>query len=156
MRHKRLTLSAVLLLGLGLTGLQAQESIIAAGGNATGSDGSVSYTVGQIVYQTFTDISGSVVQGVQQSYEISVGIEGPKGINLSIRAYPNPSIGYLILSIDDFDISNLSYQMYDMQGKLLQSEKITSNRTSIIMNELVPSTYFVKVIQNNKEIKTLK
>lgn len=156
MRHKRLTLSAVLLLGLGLTGLQAQESIIAAGGNATGSDGSVSYTVGQIVYQTFTDISGSVVQGVQQSYEISVGIEGPKGINLSIRAYPNPSIGYLTLSIDDFDVSNLSYQMYDMQGKLLQSEKITGNRTSIIMNNLVPSTYFVKVIQNNKEIKTFK
>jgi hypothetical protein len=156
MRHKRLTLSAVILLGLGLTGLQAQESVIAAGGNTTGSSGSVSYTVGQIAYQTFSATSGSVAQGVQQAYEISVGIEGPEGINLSIRAYPNPSTDYLTLSIDEFDISNLSYQMYDMQGKLLQSEKITSNRTSIIMNELVPSTYFVKVIQNNKEIKTFK
>jgi hypothetical protein len=157
MRHKLLKLSALLLLGLGLTGLQAQESVIAAGGNATGSNGSVSYTFGQIAHQTFSATSGSVAQGVQQPYEISVtGIEEAKGINLLIMAYPNPSTDYLTLSIDAFDISNLSYQMYDMQGKLLQSEKITGNRTSIIMNNLVPSTYFVKVIQNNKEIKTFK
>jgi len=49
MRHKRLKLSAVLLLGLGLTGLQAQESVNATGGNASGSGGSVSYSVGQVV-----------------------------------------------------------------------------------------------------------
>jgi len=46
MKYKKLKLSAVLLLGLGLTGLQAQQSINAAGGNATGSGGMVSYSVG--------------------------------------------------------------------------------------------------------------
>ena len=45
MRHKRLKLSAVLLLGLGLTGLQAQTSVNATGGNASGSGGSASYSV---------------------------------------------------------------------------------------------------------------
>ena len=158
MRHKRLKLSAVLLLGLGLTGLQAQESINATGNNASGSGGSASYSVGQVVYTTNTGTNGSVAQGVQQPYEISVvtAIEEAKGINLSVSAYPNPTTDYLTLRIDELEISNLSFQLYDMTGKLLQSEKITGNQTSIVMSNLVPATYFVKVIQGNKEFKTFK
>ncbi|MCK9290408.1 MAG: hypothetical protein WCR58_02960 [Bacteroidales bacterium] len=42
------------MLGLGLTGLQAQESGNAMGGNACGSGGSASYSVGQVVNITST------------------------------------------------------------------------------------------------------
>ena len=131
MRHKRLKLSAVLLLGLGLTGLQAQTSVNATGSNASGSGGSVSYSVGQVVYTTNTGTNGSVAQGVQQPFEISVvtGLEEAKGINLSVTAYPNPTTDYLTLSIADFDASKLSYQLYDMNGKLLQNEKSPPKRT---------------------------
>lgn len=158
MRHKKLKLSAVLLLGLGLTGLQAQESINATGGDASGGGGSVSYSVGQVVYTTNTGTSGSVSEGVQQPYEILVvtAIEEAKGINLSVSAYPNPTTDYLTLRIDEFEISNLSFQLFDMNGKLLQNEKITGNQTSIVMSNLVPATYFVKVVQGNKEVKTFK
>lgn len=158
MRHKRLKLIAVLLLGLGLTGLQAQESINATGGYASGSGGSASYSVGQVVYSTHTGTSGSLAQGVQQPYEISVltAIEEAKGINLSVSAYPNPTNDYLTLEVKDFELSNLNFQLYDMNGKLLQSKKITGSQTSIVMINLVPATYFVKVIQGNKEVKTFK
>lgn len=164
MRHKRLKFSAVLLLGLGLTGIQAQESINATGGDALGSGGSVSYSVGQVAYQTHTGTNGSVAEGVQQPYEISAvtAIEQAKGINLTVTAYPNPTTDYLTLSIGEFDISNLSYQLYDMNGKLLQNEKITGNQTSIVMSNLVPATYFVKVvvktqgIASQQEVKTFK
>ena len=158
MRHKKLKLSVVLLLGLGLTGLQAQESINATGGNALGSGGSASYSVGQVVYTTNTGTNGSVAQGVQQAFEISVvtGLEEAKGINLSVSAYPNPTTDYLTLEVKDVELLNLHFQMYDMNGKLLQNEKITGNQTSIVMSNLVPATYFVKVIQGNKEFKTFK
>ena len=43
-----------------------------------------------------------------------------------------------------------------MNGKLLQSEKITGNPISIVMSNLVPATYFVKVIQGNKEVHHVK
>jgi hypothetical protein len=43
-----------------------------AGGEATGSGGSVSYSVGQVVYTTNTGINGSVAQGVQQPYEFQM------------------------------------------------------------------------------------
>jgi hypothetical protein len=158
MKYKKLKLSALLLLGLGLTGLQAQTSVNATGDNASGSGGSANYSVGQVVYTTNTGTSGSVAQGIQQPYEISVvtGLEEAEGINLSVSAYPNPTTDYITLSIDKFDISNLSYQLYDMQGKLLQNEKITGNQTIIIMSNLVTATYFVKIIQNYKEVKTFK
>ncbi len=159
---KRLKISVLLLLGLGLTGLQAQESMNSAGGVSSGSEGSVSYSVGQITYQTLTGTNGSVTEGVQQPYEISVitAIEEAKSINLSVSAYPNPVTDHLILRIDDFDISGLYYQLFDVNGKLLQNKKITDSRTDIVMGDLFPSIYFVRVIKNSgishQEVKTFK
>ena len=146
------------MLGLGLTGLQAQESVNATGGNASGSGGSVSYSVGQVVYTTTTGTSGSVAQGVQQPYEISAvtAIEQAKGINLSVSAYPNPTTDCLTLEVKDFELSTLHFQLFNMNGKLLQNEKITGNQTSISMSNLVPANYLVKVIQGDKEVKTFK
>lgn len=158
MRNKKLRLSAVLLLAFGLTGLQAQESVNATGGEASGSGGSASYSVGQLVYTTNIGTNGSVAQGVQQPYEISVvtGIEEAKDINLSVSAYPNPTTDYLTLEVTDYEILKLNFQLYDINGKLLQSEKIIGNQTSIVMINLVPANYFVKVIRGNKEVKTFK
>jgi hypothetical protein len=172
MRQKRLKFSAILLLMLGLTGLQAQEAIPATGGEASGSGGRASYSVGQMVYTTNTGSNGSAAQGVQQPYEISVitGIEEAKGINLSVSAYPNPTNDFLTLKVDAstaLSIHSLSYQLFDLQGNLLETKKITGNETSIVMSNLVPAIYFLKVyavgrngrtgvIQNDKKIKTFK
>ncbi|MCK9450994.1 MAG: T9SS type A sorting domain-containing protein [Bacteroidales bacterium] len=157
MRHKRLKMCAILLLGLGLTGLQAQANINATGGNATGNGGSTSYSVGQVVYTTNTGTSGSVAQGVQQAFEISVvGIEEANGIQLSVTAYPNPSTDYLTLEVKDFEPTTLSFQLYDMQGKLLQSQLLTDSQTRLAMHNLEPAVYFIKVIERNKVVKTFK
>jgi hypothetical protein len=161
MLHKKIEIIAVFMLGIGLTGLYAQESVNATGGNASGSGGTVNYSVGQVVYTTSTGTNGSVAEGVQQPYEISVvtGLEEAKSINLSVSAYPNPTIDYLTLSIDvstTFSIQSMSYKLYDIKGKLLKNEKITDNQTGIVMSNLVPAIYFVKVIQGNNELKTFK
>lgn len=158
MKNKRLKWSAIFLLGLGLTGLQAQTSVNATGGSASGSGGSASYSVGQVVYQTNNGTSGSVAEGVQQPFEILVvtGLEEAKGINLSLSAYPNPTKDILTLEVKDFELSNLHFQLCDMNGKLLKSDKITGTQTNIVMSKLAPATYFVKVMQENKEIKTFK
>ena len=71
MKHKKIITSVVFLL-LGLGGLHAQENTTAAGGEATGSGGTASYSVGQVVYTTVTGTNGSVAQGVQHPYEISI------------------------------------------------------------------------------------
>lgn len=158
MRHKKLKLSVLLLLGLRLSGLNAQTTVAATGGNTTGNGGSASYSVGQVVYHTNTGTNGSIAEGVQQLYEISdvTGLEGAKCISLSVSAYPNPTTDYLTLSIDNFEVSNLSYQLYNINGNLLENKKLESNQTRIVMSNLVPATYFLKVTNGQKEVKTFK
>jgi Secretion system C-terminal sorting domain len=158
MRNKKLKLSAILLFGLGLTEILAQEAIPATGGNASGSGGSVSYTIGQIVYMTNIGTNGSVTQGIQQPYEILVitGIPEAKDITIEILVYPNPVTDNLKLEIKNYEIQNLRYKLYDNNGKLLQENKIEGNETNIIMNNLIPAIYFLKVTDNKKIVKTFK
>ena len=158
MTQKKVILSVFLLLALSLTGLYAQEAIPAAGGNNSGSGGSVSYTVGQVLYTTNIGTNGSVAHGVQQPYEISVvnGFEEGNGINLICSAYPNPAVDLLILKVENYDNKKLSYQLYDINGKLLENKKLTGNKTSISIGKYISSAYFLKLTDNNKEIKVFK
>jgi len=161
MRFKQLKIIIVLLSGFGLLGIQAQNAVLATGGNATGSGGSVSYSFGQVFYTTNTGANGSVMQGAQQPYEIYVVTEliEAKGINLFISAYPNPTTDYLILEVNastSLNIQSIYYQLFDMSGKLLLNKKITDFKTSIFMTELFPASYFVHVIQGDKKVKSFK
>lgn len=159
MRHKKLFLSALLVLGLGLSGLRAQTATTAAGGLASGSGGTVSYSAGQAVYTTQTGgANGSVAQGVQQPFEISVvtEIEGASGISMQCIAFPNPASAFVKLTTGDSKADNLSYKLYEMNGKLLQNNKIAGNSSNIVISNLAPATYLLKVFQSNKEVKTFK
>jgi hypothetical protein len=147
-----------ILLCISLSGLKAQEAISASGGSTSGTGGSASYSAGQLVYTANTGTNGSVAQGVQQPYEISVvsRIEEFKGISLQCFAYPNPAKDFLTLKVECYEIKDLFYQLFDIKGKLLEIKRIEGFETSISMQSLVPSTYFLKVIQADKEVKTFK
>ena len=138
-------------------GLHAQETVPATGGDATGSGGSSSYTIGQVVYTTDTGSNGSVAQGVQQPYEIttSVGIEVTE-INLELVAYPNPTNNALTLYIGNYNNEKLTYQLYDMQAKLLDSKQVVNSSTNIGMKNLPKSTYLLSVFESNALIKTFR
>ena len=150
---KNTTLFAIFFIGIG--GLFAQETVPATGGDATGAGGSSSYTIGQVGYTTNTGSNGSVAQGVQQAYEIftSIGIEQTE-INLELIAYPNPTGNNLTLSVGNYNKEKLIYQLYDMQGKLLESKKVGSIITIINMKNFPVSTYHLNILDNNSLIKT--
>ena len=162
---KRLGVATLLTLIFSLSTVTAQTSVNATGGDASGSGGTAGYSVGQVFYATETGTNvNTVSQGVQQPYEISVetGIPEAKGISLSVSAYPNPTTDYLQLKVESDKLKDLSYQLFDINGKLLQNGKLTGNQTKIDMSSYVPSTYFVKVIENTQgvasqqEVKTFK
>ena len=155
MKLKTMKIS-VLLLGFGLTA-QAQHATTATGGDATGSGGTVAYSVGQIVYTTHTGSTGSVAQGVQQPYEISVvlGIENSL-IDLDITAYPNPTTHFLMLSIGNALSETLHFQLCDLGGKIIERRKITNRTETINMENLATATYFLKVSNANNEVKLFK
>jgi hypothetical protein len=156
MTQKKVLFSIAFVL-LGLGGLHAQETVPATGGDATGSGGSSSYTVGQVVYTTNFGTNGSSAQGVQQPYEISttIGLDVVE-INLELTAFPNPTTNSLSLSVGNYNNENLTYQLYDMQGKLLKSNQVESSKTTINMEELPISSYMLNVLENNSLIKSFK
>ena len=135
----------------------SQEAIPVSGGDASGLGGTLSFTVGQLVYTSNSGSNGSVAQGVQQPYEISttVGIE-LSNISLDFIAYPNPTSSNIVLSIRDFNNEKLNYQLYDMNGKLLKSNKVNSINTTIDMSELPVSNYVLNINNDSSIIKSFK
>ena len=152
-----------MLAGPALTYLQAQQihaSVNTSGGNASGTGGSVSYSVGQVFNTTAFDTNGSVSEGVQQPFEISVlsGVD-ITGIDLYYAVYPNPTSGKLTLKLDastTTNIQSMSYQLYDVNGKMLRNDRLKEFETSIDMSDFVSATYFLKVTNINKEVKLFK
>lgn len=136
----------------------AQQSVSATGGEATGSGGSVSYTVGQVAYTTYTESEGTISQGVQQPYEIfDIGSSADEyGISLELSVYPNPASNFLMLIVKDIRPGNLTYQLFDANGKLLENKEIVDAETTILMDELSPAIYLLKVSDHDKEVKTFK
>jgi len=160
MRYKeKLKLTGLVVLTVSaLTGIQAQQTIAAAAGNISVSSGSVSYTIGQVVYSTVRGSNGSAAQGVQQPFEISIvtGIDQAELIHILSSVYPNPTEDFLTLMTENCDPKELWYQLSDQNGRLLEYSKVTGNRTRILMSDYLPAVYFIKVLENQKEIKTFK
>ena len=119
----------LLFLLMGTIQLYAQEAVATTGGNSVGSNGSVSYTVGQVAYTTPTGSTGSVAQGVQQPFEIFT-LTGAEFTSITVNAvaYPNPI----------------------MENSIIETE------TLLNMDSLPTATYILKLVDNNKEIKTFK
>ena len=148
---------ALLLFGFAVVTAQAQQATTTSGGIASGSGGTVAYSVGQVVYTTNTGSNGSVAQGVQQPYEISVvlGVENPE-ISLTMQAYPNPTIDNLTLNVGNNQLSNLNLQLFDLNGRLVENRIISNAIETIGMENLAAAVYFLKVTRSNTEIKIFK
>ena len=159
MTNNKTKLIALLAAGLLWAGLvNAQQATTATGGNASGSGGTVAYSVGQIVYTTNTGTTGSVAQGVQQAFEISVvtGIKNETKTSISLVVFPNPTTNFLNLQIADLKTEQLTYQLTDALGKLIIENKITESSTQINMNAQAEAMYFLNVLENNQTVKTFK
>jgi hypothetical protein len=137
--------------------INAQKGSIAAGGNASGAGGKVSYSIGQVAYTTVAGSGGSVSQGLQQPFEIvTLGTDNFPEITLSMLVYPNPTTNLVNLNVGNFNFENLQFYLIDITGKQLQSQKISEIETQIQMENLPQAVYFLNVLGNNKILKSFK
>jgi hypothetical protein len=156
--NKKTKYYVALLFSLGLLTTNAQQATVASGGNASGTTGSVSYSVGQVVYTTSTGSNGTVAQGVQQPYEISEVLSSPDFSELvkDLKIFPNPTTDVLTLSMSNATNLALDYQMVDMNGKVILTQKSIGNETNITVSSFPSAIYFLKITNQNKEVKTFK
>ncbi len=136
---------------------RAQESMNSAGGNGTGAGGNVSYSIGLVLYSTQTEAGGSEVQGVQQPFEIYVLSTRDDISRLSLSVFPNPALEALNLNLGDAAAENLHFQLWDLQGKILQEGALRGIDTRLDMRGLPAAPYTLKVLdRNNTEKQSFK
>ena len=138
-----------------------QSAIVPLGGDAQGSTGSVSYTVGQVVTQTAANSNGSisVAEGVQQPYEIqTVGVNDYPMITLNAKVYPNPTENMAQLELNGFELpaDGLQANLFDSKGKLLQRIPVTSDVTEFHIGQYATGTYYLEVKEGKRTLKTFK
>ncbi len=156
MQYRKLKLGALLLLGFGISELRAQETISAAGANASSNEGSLSYSVGQVVYKTHMGINGSVAEGVQQPNEnLIVSSELLRTIDETISTYPNPVEENLTIHIEDAKQRNLSYRLADVLGETYNNTPIDNEYTQIDMEGLRAGSYILTILDQNKTLKSI-
>lgn len=135
---------------------QTHQETIASGGNTTGSGGNMSYSIGQITYTT-TGINGTMAQGIQQPYEIFTVLGKEElEIQLDLMAYPNPTNDSLTLTLNKSNLSELSFDLIDSTGKLIENRKINNVIQTIQMVNLPSAIYFVKVKNKGRVVKVFK
>jgi hypothetical protein len=150
-------LAALVVWLLGMEGGLAQEATVASGGDASGSGGSSSYSVGQVLYHTNFGGSTSISEGVQQPYEISIvtGVDDNNDLNIGMTIFPNPTTGTVTLKINE-QTDGLSYQLFDVAGKLLASKSISDNMSVVSMDGLARATYILRVFQNDSPLQSFQ
>ena len=153
---KQVKLMLLLFFGLSLSRVYAQQATTAAGGTIAGSGGSATYTVGQVAYSFLNSSSGSVGQGVQQAYEYLIGVDELHEISVSMLVFPNPVNSVVNVKIEDENWKDLSYQLFDMAGRMVQTKNITGPLTSISMEDLGNADYFLTIRNKTEELKTFK
>ena len=135
---------------------KAQQSTLAAGTTTHSTAGSVSYSVGQVFYESMQSGAGKVNPGVQQPYEIFVLATQENANQNSITIYPNPVKDFLIVDLSGEKFKNPTYQLFDGTGRIISIGELKNRKTEINTSTLSSGLYILSVLSEGKTIKTFK
>jgi len=135
----------------------AQSVIAAAAGNSTGTVGSESHTVGQIVWSEVSGTNGTMLQGIEHFFgNPPVGIQKYFATIPEIVVHPNPADDFIKLISEDYMLGNFIFKLYNPKGILLLEKKIESTETEIAMRNYAPGSYLLIIFRNGVPVKTFK
>lgn len=134
---------------------QAQSNTVTAGGDASGSGGSVSYTIGQIDYMHAEGSGGSYNQGVQQPYEFYQNAGIGENDLLVTQVYPNPTFESIVLKLSD-SAGDANFYLTDSRGRLVREGHADAGSTVIPMADLSAGEYLLTVHNTTLKSQTIK
>ncbi len=153
-----LILSIILCWGMLHSQTIAPQSINNAGTKMTQNNGSLSFTVGELVVLTQTDSAGNSLGGgftnAATSSTTVVSVTEP-GIELiNVKVYPNPTSDLVFVDIIETQIDWLYIEIYDLQGKLISSDKYAgiSSRIGINTASFTKGTYLLNLKDKNDNL----
>ena len=134
----------------------SQQNTTASGGDFSGSNGSLSFSVGQIDYLNIDNASGNINQGVQQPYQILDNSVNESDYTFEITIGPNPSFDELTIQADFSKMKDIQGFITDQNGKMVKERQNLSLNPSFKLNNLSSGNYFLNIEDEQKLIKSYK
>ncbi len=127
-----------------VSSLFSQTSINTIGTSEKSSAGSVSFSIGQTVF----NISNGINEGVQQPIELFQLSSEKNNHNNNVTVYPNPTSQKIFVNFDIPLIGSECYTIISADGKLVLSGKLVKEN-EINISSLPSEVYIFSVNQNN-------
>lgn len=126
------------------------------GGHSRNNQFSLDYTIGEVITEFGEDTLNNVhlTQGFQQTMLAIVSVEDHLQ-DIEIDVYPNPAVDYLNISIPSLQ-EDMQFSLFDMQGKLIEKQKIDSKKFTIGFSNMSTGNYLLVFSNKDQRIKTLQ
>lgn len=146
--------SNLLIVALSATTIaQSQEVVSSSGNSLSNSNGTIDYTVGEVITATHSN-SSTITQGFHQTNWSLAGIEDQTP-NVEVILYPNPVS--TILNIETSAFNNTTYELFDATGKIVRKGNLNGLTTQIDVHGIEPGPYNLRLSNNDNSIlKTYK
>jgi hypothetical protein len=131
----------------------AQEVISSQGETYSNANGSIDFTVGEVVINTGTNGTNDLTQGFHQTNWSLVGLED-FAPNYEVTIFPNPTQDVLNIKTNTFE--NVKYTLYDARGKLVLQNILSAEQTPIQVSQLAPGSYSLTLDNETQNLKTFK
>ena len=109
----------------------SQEVISTQGDSYSNANGSIDFTIGEVIINTVNEGSNDITQGFHQTNWNFLGLED-HAPDFEVSIFPNPTEDVLNIRTETFE--NISYAIYDQQGKLVLSDILSATLNPILVN----------------------
>ena len=126
--------------------VSAQEVVSTQGDSYSNSNAGIDFTIGEVIINTGTDGSHDLTQGFHQTNWNFLGVED-FAPDYEASIFPNPTSDVLNIKTSSFE--NVTYTLYDAQGKLVLQNILAAEVTPIQVSHLAPGSYSLELIFEN-------
>jgi hypothetical protein len=131
----------------------AQEVVSTQGDSYSNASTNIDFTIGEVIINTGTEGTNDITQGFHQTNWNFVGVEDFAPSYKAI-IFPNPTEDVLNIKTSTFE--NVTYTLYDAQGKLVIQDELSAEQTLIQVSQLAPGSYSLTLNNETQILKTFK
>ena len=153
--YKKTQMILLVMLTVGIVKLSAQEVISSAGHQINNSSTKVNFTVGETVINELHLDGNTILSGYHQpTLKVDTTINISETQNWNVDVYPNPTHNFLNVSWDNSIVSNMSYKLMSIDGRLILQGR-GEQFMKIDVTDIASGNYYL-FIENKEKSQTFK
>ena len=133
--------------------VSAQEVVSTQGESYSNASANIDFTIGEVIIATGTDGTNVLTQGFHQTNWNFLGVED-FAPNYEATIFPNPTEDVLNIRTSTFE--NVTYTLYDAQGRLVMQDILSAEQTPIQVSQLAPGSYLLTLNNETQNLKTFQ